>query len=129
MLALWQLISSIGMLITSILWYVGAGQTPVLASHNPSGYIVSAYLILFSLLSISVIPERPACLSGFGRKWFPFLFSNRGRGAFSIFCGTLCCGFGIFGVAFGVISIGNGLAHIICALFFKNKLKKVEVIE
>lgn len=71
------MISSFGLCATSILWYMGTGQLPVLASNNPSGYIVSAYLILFSLLSLSVIPERPACLSGFGHKWFPFLFTYR----------------------------------------------------
>jgi len=124
MLTLWQFIASLGLFITSILWYTGTGQQPVLASKNPSSYIVSAYLIAFSLLSLVVIPERPQCLTQFGHKWFPFLFTYRGRGAFSIFCGTLCCGFGVFGVAFGVIAIGNGFAHIVCACFFKNKLKK-----
>jgi len=125
-LALWQLVSSIGLLITSILWYTNASQVPVLATRNPSGAVIAAYLIVFSVLSVSVIPERPQFLRNFVHKWFPFLFTYRGRGAFSIFCGTLACGFGIFGVAFGIISIGNGLAHIVCSLFFKNKLRKQE---
>jgi hypothetical protein len=52
--------------------------------------------------------------------WFPFMFSYLGRAAFFIIIGPLLIAAGPVGIAFGCLSILNGISYIIAYIVLRN---------
>eukprot|EP01104_Vermistella_antarctica_P003714 TRINITY_DN13976_c0_g1_i1.p1 TRINITY_DN13976_c0_g1~~TRINITY_DN13976_c0_g1_i1.p1 ORF type:complete len:176 (-),score=35.29 TRINITY_DN13976_c0_g1_i1:34-561(-) len=93
-------------------------------SFNILNFVVAAYIIGAGITTcIAAVP--------FGRinhklayRFFPFLQSYKGRGAWLILWGSLAVGLGLIGFIVGIVTVVLGAAHFILSIWFHHNLAK-----
>eukprot|EP01124_Arcella_intermedia_P000703 TRINITY_DN10379_c0_g1_i1.p1 TRINITY_DN10379_c0_g1~~TRINITY_DN10379_c0_g1_i1.p1 ORF type:complete len:226 (+),score=23.90 TRINITY_DN10379_c0_g1_i1:8-685(+) len=89
----------------------------------PLDTIVCCYLILLGIVTLAGVTPIDS-LTQLHRKWFPFLHSNRGRGVFLIFLGSLCGGIpGWVPIILAIVIVAVGAAHLVLSIYFRHTLE------